>query len=99
MVEKKEKQKEISKEKRGKDVKVAEENIIKKGLTKKKLSLLKTQGFYYDSIEDAKAEAVRVAQEKADAIAKEKAKFRENIRNIKSDEINKRKATKFWWLA
>ena len=46
------------------------------------------------------AEVDRVAQEKADAIAKEKAESsRENIRNIKSDEINKRKATKFWWLA
>ena len=46
------------------------------------------------------AEVDRVAQEKADAIAKEKAKSsRENIGDIKSDEINKRKATKFWWLA
>ena len=46
------------------------------------------------------AEVDRVAQEKADAIAKEKAKSsRENIGDIKSDEINRRKATKFWWLA
>ena len=53
-----------------------------------------------DRVSKINAEAVRVAQEKADVIAKEKAKSsRENIRNIKSDEINKRKATKFWWLA
>ena len=46
------------------------------------------------------AEVDRVAQERVDAIAKEKAKSsRENIGDIKSDEINKRKATKFWWLA
>ena len=52
-----------------------------------------------DRVAQEKA-AVRVAQEKADAIAKEKAKSsRENIGDIKSDEINKRKATKFWWLA
>jgi len=52
-----------------------------------------------DRVAQEKA-AVRVAQEKADAIAKEKAKSsRENIRNIKSDEINKSKATKYWWLA
>ena len=52
-----------------------------------------------DRVAQEKA-AVRVAQEKADAIAKEKAKSsRENIGDIKSDEINRRKATKFWWLA
>ena len=48
-------------------------------------------------VEDAKA-TEEIAE--ADAIAKEKAKSsRENIGDIKSDEINKRKATKFWWLA
>ena len=90
----------ISEEKTVEDVKtteeIAEADVIAKEKAEEKEAARIAE---VDRVAQEKA-AVRVAQEKADAIAKEKAKSsRENIRNIKSDEINKRKATKFWWLA
>ena len=90
----------ISEEKTVEDAKateeIAEADVIAKEKAEEKEAARIAE---VDRVAQEKA-AVRVAQEKADAIAKEKAKSsRENIRNIKSDEINKSKATKFWWLA
>ena len=90
----------ISEEKTVEDAKateeIAEADVIAKEKAEEKEAARIAE---VDRVAQEKA-AVRVAQEKADAIAKEKAKSsRENIGDIKSDEINKRKATKFWWLA
>ena len=90
----------ISEEKTVEDAKateeIAEADVIAKEKAEEKEAARIAE---VDRVAQEKA-AVRVAQEKADAIAKEKAKSsRENIRNIKSDEINKSKATKYWWLA
>lgn len=50
-------------------------------------------------VKDVKAESDGVAVEMTEAIVKEEATTgRENIREIKSEVINKRKATKYWWL-
>ena len=90
----------ISEEKTVEDAKateeIAEADVIAKEKAEEKEAARIAE---VDRVAQEKA-AVRVAQEKADAIAKEKAKSsRENIGDIKSDEINMRKATKFWWLA
>ena len=90
----------ISEEKTVEDAKateeIAEADVIAKEKAEEKEAARIAE---VDRVAQEKA-AVRVAQEKADAIAKEKAKSsRENIGDIKSDEINRRKATKFWWLA
>jgi len=90
----------ISEEKTVEDAKATEE-IAEADVIAKEKAEEKEAARIAEEKEAARiAEVDRVAQEKADAIAKEKAKSsRENIGDIKSDEINRRKATKFWWLA
>ena len=90
----------ISEEKTVEDAKATEE-IAEADVIAKEKAEEKEAARIAEEKEAARiAEVDRVAQEKADAIAKEQAKSsRENIGDIKSDEINKRKATKFWWLA
>ena len=88
-------EKEISEEKIVEDAKAEADRVAEEKAEEKEAARIAE----VDRVAQEKA-AVRVAQEKADAIAKEKAKSsRENIGDIKSDEINRRKATKFWWLA
>ena len=97
-------EKEISEEKIVEDAKAEVDRVSKINAEAVRVAQEKADAIAKEKAEEKEAariaEVDRVAQEKVDAIAKEKAKSsRENIGDIKSDEINKRKATKFWWLA
>ena len=78
-------EKEISEEKIAEDAKAEADRVAEeKRITEEKIIA--------QEAEESRIEFDRVAKEKAKS-------SRENIGDIKSDEINKSKATKFWWLA